>query len=96
MPSSAVHALTLWTGPPLMVRPMSWGPYPHNLVFVFFTIVLAFWFFLFFSLKVVFISTLWGYGSQDMGRTIRGGPTHKIKACTALLGVHRKTLYSTK
>ena len=33
---------------------------------------------------------------QDMGRTIRGGPTHKIKACMALLGVHRKTLYSTK
>ena len=33
---------------------------------------------------------------QDMGRTIRGGPAHKIKACTALLGVHRKTLYSTK
>ena len=33
---------------------------------------------------------------QDMGRTIRGGPGHKIKACTALLGVHRKLLYSTK
>ena len=33
---------------------------------------------------------------QDMGRTIRGGPAHKIKACTALLGVHRKLLYSTK
>ena len=33
---------------------------------------------------------------QDMGRTIRGGPAHKIKACTALLGVHRKILYSTK
>ena len=33
---------------------------------------------------------------QDMGRTIRDGPVHKIKACTALLGVHRKTLYSTK
>ena len=32
---------------------------------------------------------------QDMGRTIRGGPTHKM-ACTALLGVHRKLLYSTK
>ena len=31
-----------------------------------------------------------------MGRTIGGGLTHKIKACTALLGVHRKTLYSTK
>ena len=33
---------------------------------------------------------------QHMGRTIRGGPTHKIKACTAQLGVHRKILYSTK
>ena len=33
---------------------------------------------------------------QDMGRTIRGGPAHKIKACMALLGVHRKILYSTK
>ena len=33
---------------------------------------------------------------QEMGRTIRGGLTHKIKACTALLGVHRKTLCSTK
>ena len=33
---------------------------------------------------------------QDMGRTIRGGPVHKIKACTVLLGVHRKLLYSTK
>ena len=33
---------------------------------------------------------------QDMGRTIRGGTAHKIKACTALLGVHRKILYSTK
>ena len=33
---------------------------------------------------------------QDIGRTIRGGPAHKIKTCTALLGVHRKTLYSTK
>ena len=33
---------------------------------------------------------------QDMGRTIRGGPAYKIKACTALLGVHRKLLYSTK
>ena len=33
---------------------------------------------------------------QDMGRTIRGGPAYKIKACTALLGVHRKILYSTK
>ena len=33
---------------------------------------------------------------QDMGRTIRGGLAHKIKTCTALLGVHRKTLYSTK
>ena len=39
---------------------------------------------------------LWGYGPQDMGRTIGGGPTHKIKACTALLDVHRKILYSTK
>ena len=33
---------------------------------------------------------------QDMGRTIRGGLAHKIKACTTLLGVHRKILYSTK
>ena len=33
---------------------------------------------------------------QDMGRTIRGGLAHKIKACTTLLGVHRKLLYSTK
>ena len=33
---------------------------------------------------------------QDMGRTIRGGPANKIKTCTALLGVHRKILYSTK
>ena len=33
---------------------------------------------------------------QDMGRTLRGGPTHKIKACTALVDVHRKILYSTK
>ena len=33
---------------------------------------------------------------QDMDRTIRGGPAHKNKACTALLGVHRKLLYSTK
>ena len=33
---------------------------------------------------------------QDMGRTIRGGPAHKIKACAALLDVHRKLLYSTK
>ena len=32
---------------------------------------------------------------QDMGRTIKGGPAHKIKVCTALLGVHRKLLYST-
>ena len=33
---------------------------------------------------------------QDMGRTIRGGPAHKIKACTMLLDMHRKILYSTK
>ena len=33
---------------------------------------------------------------QDMGCTIRGAPAHKIKVCTALLGVHRKILYSTK
>ena len=33
---------------------------------------------------------------QDMGRTIRGGPAHKIKGCTALLDVHRKLLYSIK
>ena len=33
---------------------------------------------------------------QDMGRTIRGGPAHKIKACTVLLDMHRMTLYSTK
>ena len=39
---------------------------------------------------------VWGYGPQDVGRTIGGGPAHKIKACTALLGMHRKTLYSTK
>ena len=37
-----------------------------------------------------------GVWPQDMGRTIRGGLAHKIKACMALLGVHRKTLYSTK
>ena len=30
MPSNAMHALILWAGPPLMVRPMSWGPYPHT------------------------------------------------------------------
>ena len=39
---------------------------------------------------------VWGYGPQDMGRTIRGGPAHKIKACMVLFGVHRKTLYNTK
>ena len=33
---------------------------------------------------------------QDMGRTIRGGPAYNIKACTALLGMHRKLLYSAK
>ena len=33
---------------------------------------------------------------QDKGRTIRGGPAHKIKAFTALVDVHRKILYSTK
>ena len=33
---------------------------------------------------------------QDMDHTIRGGLAHKIKACTALLGVYRKLLYSTK
>ena len=33
---------------------------------------------------------------QDMGRTLRGGLAHKIKACTALVDVHRKILYSTK
>ena len=33
---------------------------------------------------------------QDMVYAPRGGPAHEIKACTALLGVHRKTLYSTK
>ena len=37
-----------------------------------------------------------GVWPQDMGRTIEGGPAHKIKACVALLGVHCKTLYSTK
>ena len=37
-----------------------------------------------------------GMAPQDVGRTIGGGPAHKIKACTALLGVYRKTLYSTK
>ena len=39
---------------------------------------------------------MWGYGPQGMGRTIEGGPAHKIKACTALLGVLHETLYSTK
>ena len=33
---------------------------------------------------------------QDMGRTIRGALAYRIKACMALLGMHRKTLYSTK
>ena len=33
---------------------------------------------------------------QDMGRTLKGGPAHKIKACTALVNVHHKILYSTK
>ena len=33
---------------------------------------------------------------QDMGRTIRGDPAHKIKACTALVDVHCKILYITK
>ena len=33
---------------------------------------------------------------QDMGRTLRGGLAHKIKACTILVDVHRKILYSTK
>ena len=33
---------------------------------------------------------------QDMSRTIRGGPAHKIKTCMALVDVHRKILYSTK
>ena len=33
---------------------------------------------------------------QGMGCTIRCGPAHKIKACTALVNVHRKILYSTK
>ena len=33
---------------------------------------------------------------QDMGRTIRDDPAHKIKTCTALVDVHRKILYSTK
>ena len=33
---------------------------------------------------------------QDMGRTIKGGPANKIKACMALVDVHRKILYSTK
>ena len=36
------------------------------------------------------------YTRQDMGRTIRGGPAHKIKACMALVDVHHKILYSTK
>ena len=27
-----------------------------------------------------------------MGHTIKGGLAHKIKACTTLLGVHRKLL----
>ena len=25
-----MHVLILWAGPPPMVRPMSWGPYPHS------------------------------------------------------------------
>ena len=33
---------------------------------------------------------------QDMGHTIRGGLAYKIKACTTLLDVHHKILYSTK
>ena len=33
---------------------------------------------------------------QDMSRTIRGGPAHKIKACTAMVDVYRKMLNSTK
>ena len=33
---------------------------------------------------------------QDIGHTLRGGPAHKIKACMALVDVHRKILYSTK
>ena len=33
---------------------------------------------------------------QDMDSTIRGGLAHKIKACTALIDVHHKILYSTK
>ena len=33
---------------------------------------------------------------QDMGHTIGVNLAHKIKACTTLLGVHRKLLYSTK
>ena len=34
--------------------------------------------------------------ADHMGCALRGGLAHKIKACTALLGVHRKILYSTK
>ena len=33
---------------------------------------------------------------QDMGRTLKGGLAHKIKACTTLVDMHRKILYSTK
>ena len=33
---------------------------------------------------------------QDMGRTLRDGPAHKIKACMTLVDVHRKILFSTK
>ena len=33
---------------------------------------------------------------QDMGRTLIGGLAYKIKACTTLVDVHRKILYSTK
>ena len=33
---------------------------------------------------------------QDMGYAPRGGLAHKVRACMALLGVHRKLLYSTK
>ena len=42
-----------------------------------------------------------GYGpriptADHMGCAPRGVLAHKIKACMALLGMHRKTLYSTK
>ena len=50
---------------------------------------------------LAFSQPLWGIcplvsTRQDIGRTIRGGPAHKIKACTVLVDVHRNILYSTQ